>query len=442
MSSSLNIAVDAIALNYAVSPELITYAISAYVIAVTAFLLPSSALANRIGYRKAYTMGALAASVAAVAAALCPNFYLFIAARCIQGAVNSVIFATATAVLSDNIEKQYRGSAIGLSVASVYAGLTLSPVIGGVLTDTLGWRSMFFISATLNLIAVLLSQRIKTDRPNTDYFPYLKMSVASSGLVLFLFSLERLTSSPYLIFSLATGLALIVWYLTLEQRSRHPLLRITLLWNNPILGCALGASLCNYMATFAIALLLSMHLQLLRGLSAMEAGLILIIEPGIQCLISPFSGKLSNRVNPGLIVLCGMGISTLGTLVFSFLTPESPLALLFIGQILCGAGFGLFSAPNTTIVMNSVQRDKFALASALQSMTRNAGMSVCMAIVSAIFALMIVSAPRSASYFIELNHSLEISFTFSTLLGVAGIVFCLFGIRARVKANTDEADSR
>ena len=119
MSSSLNIAVDAIALNYAVRPELITYAISAYVIAVTAFLLPSSALANRIGYRKAYTLGALAASVAAVAAALCPNFYLFIAARCIQGAVNSVIFATATAVLSDNIEKQYHGSAIGLSVASM-----------------------------------------------------------------------------------------------------------------------------------------------------------------------------------------------------------------------------------------------------------------------------------------------------------------------------------
>ena len=433
MSSSLNIAVDAIAVDYSVSPELITYAISAYVIAVTAFLLPSSALANRIGYRRAYTIGALAAALSAIAVALCPNFYLFIAARCLQGCVNSVIFATATAVLSDNIEKQYRGGAIGLSVASVYAGLTLSPVIGGVLTDTLGWRSMFFISATLNLIAVLFSQRIKSDRPNTDYYPYFKMSVASSGFALFLFSLERLTSSPYLIFSLTAGIALIVWYLMLEQRSKHPFLRITLLWNNPVLGCALGASLCNYMATFAIALLLSMHLQLLRGFSAMEAGLILIIEPGIQCLISPFSGKLSNRVYPGLIVLCGMGISTLGTLVFSFLTPKSPLELLFVGQILCGAGFGLFSAPNTTIVMNSVQRDKFALVSALQAITRNAGMSVCMAIVSAIFALMIASVPRSAEYFLELNHSIEISFTFSTLLGVVGIFFCTLGIRAEVK---------
>lgn len=434
MSSSLNIAVDAISREFSVNPEYITYAISAYVISVTAFLLPSSALANRLGYRRTYTMGAAAAAFAAIAVALSPTFWILVAARAVQGCVNSVIFATATAVLSDNIPRERRGAAIGLSVASVYAGLTLSPSLGGMLTDTLGWRSMFLISASLNLIAVAMSLHIKADRPNTTYYPYFKMALACAGLVLFFYSLERLNAGMIMLAPLGAGVALIAWYFALEQRSKHPFMRITLLWENPVLGCALGASLCNYMATFAIALLLSMHLQLLRGFSAMEAGLIMIIEPGLQCLVSPFSGKLATKVSPNAIVTAGMSLSTIGTFVFSRLTASSPMEVLFLGQALCGIGFGLFSAPNTTIVMNSVDRSRFALVSALQSMTRNAGMSLCMALVSAVFALTLAAPARSFKYLEELQGSLGISFMISTALGIAGLCFCLRGLASSRKA--------
>ncbi len=434
MSSSLNIAVEAISRQFAVSPDLITYAISAYVISVTAFLLPSSALANRLGYRRTYTLGAAAAAAAAIAVALSPTFWILVAARAVQGCVNSVIFATATAVLSDNIAKENRGAAIGLSVASVYAGLTLSPSLGGVLTDTLGWRSMFVISALLNLIAVATSLHIKADRPNTTYYPVFKMAVSCAGFALFLYSLERLTSSARLLVPLAIGAALIAWYFVLEQRSKHPFMRITLLWENPVLGCALGASLCNYMATFAIALLLSMHLQLLRGFTAMEAGIILIIEPGLQCLVSPFSGRLATKVSPNAIVAVGMTLSTIGTFVFSRLDAQSPMEVLFLGQVLCGIGFGLFSAPNTTIVMNSVDRTRFALVSALQSMTRNAGMSLCMAMVSAVFALTLTARARTPEYLGELQGSLSASFLLSTGLGIIGLCFCLMGLASSRRA--------
>ncbi|MGN0908107.1 MAG: MFS transporter [Succinivibrio sp.] len=434
MSSSLNIAVDAISLEFSVNPDLITYAISAYVISVTAFLLPSSALANRLGYRRTYTLGAFAAALAAIAVALSPSFWILVGARAVQGVVNSVIFATATAVLSDNTSRERRGAAIGLSVAAVYAGLTLSPSLGGVLTDTLGWRSMFLIAAALNLVAVAMSLRIRSDPPNTSYYPYFKMAVAATGLMIFFYSLERLDNGLYMLAPLACGIALIAWYFVFEQRSKHPFMRITMLWENPVLGCALGASLCNYMATFAIALLLSLHLQLLRGFSAMEAGLIMIIEPGLQCLVSPFSGKLATRVSPNAIVIAGMSLSTIGTLVFSRLSATSPMAVLFAGQALCGIGFGLFSAPNTTIVMNSVDRSRFALVSALQSMTRNAGMSLCMAVVSAVFALSLTAHARSSAYLQELQGSLGISFLISTILGVAGLCFCLMGFSASRKA--------
>jgi MFS family permease len=434
MSSSLNIAVDAISRQFAVDPDLITYAISAYVISVTAFLLPSSALANRLGYRRTYTLGAAAAAGAAIAVALSPTFWFLVAARAVQGIVNSVIFATATAVLSDNIEKEKRGAAIGLSVAAVYAGLTLSPSLGGVLTDTLGWQSMFVISALVNLTAVFMSLRIKSDRPNTTYYPAFKMAVAAIGFALFLFSLERLSSGSGMLIPLAAGALFVVWYFAMEQRSRHPFMRITLLWENPVLGCALGASLCNYMATFAIALLLSMHLQLLRGFSAMEAGIFMIVEPGLQCLVSPFSGKLATKVSPNAIVATGMTLSTAGTLAFSQITALSPIWTLFLGQALCGIGFGLFSAPNTTIIMNSVDRTRFALVSALQSMTRNAGMSLCMALVSAVFAVMLVSPARTPAYLAELQDSLSISFLISTGLGAAGLCFCLMGLAASRRA--------
>ncbi|MDY6323177.1 MAG: MFS transporter [Succinivibrio sp.] len=435
MSSSLNIAVNAIAADFSVSPELITYAVSAYVIAATAMLLPSSALANRLGYLRAYRLGAALSCAAALLVALSPSFVFLAAARGVQGAVNSIIFTTGTAVISDRLPAKARGAAIGLSTACIYAGLTLSPPLGGVLTDTLGWKSMFLISAVLYASGALISRAAPRDAPQSRGYPYIRMALAASGFALLLFGLDRITEGALFPLCAAAGAAVLCCYLWIEQKkAARPLLKISLVAQNRVLLWALCASFLNYLGTFAITLLLSMHLQLLSGMSAMSAGTVLILGPLLQCLVSPAAGKLTAKVSPHLIVCCGMAVSTAGIIVLATLTQDSPLWQILCGQGLTGLGFGFFSAPNTTIVMNSVDRSRFALVSALQAITRNAGMSVCMALVTGIFALGISAPSLTLEYLAQLQRCLSTAFTLAAGLGVLGVLSCFAGMRAAKKS--------
>ncbi len=430
MSSSINVAVAAISGDYGIKPDYITYAISAYVISATAFLIPSSALANYIGYHKAFSLGAISTAVCALLVAFAPDFYLFVGLRALQGACNALLFSTGTALISDNIDKEHRGSAIGINVAAVYAGLTFSPVLGGILTDSLGWQSMFFITAALNVISYSIGRKVPYDTPNSSNYPHLKMLFCVSGFICVLIALSQMAQSYLYSALLLLGVVLLVVYLGMEKKSDNPLINFSMLIKNRILGWALGASFFNYMATFAVALLLSMHLQLVMGYSAMHTGLILLIQPALQCLFSPYAGKLSQTVSSHLIVLAGMSLSTVSMVIFIFLNKEMALSTIILGQSMCGIGFGLFSAPNTTIVMNSVDRSKFALVSALQAVTRNAGMSLCMAMLTFIFAVYIVAAKGSDLYLTELSVSISYSFILSVGLGIAGLICCLLGYKA------------
>lgn len=432
MSSTINIAVPAISATFTVPPEYVTWAVSAYVITITAFLLPATALANRFGYRRIYALGALTAGICALVVPLLPAFGLFIAGRAVQGLFNALIFCTATALLSDNITGPKRGGAIGIMLAAVYAGLTFSPSLGGILTDTLGWRSLFYITAAGCFTACVLIRKVPFDKANTNDLPLFRMTLCFVAAIIILCNLSQLLEHPAAKYLLAAGTIPALWYLVLEHRAARPLLPLKLLCSNRILSFSLCASLLNYMATFVIALLLSLHLQLLTGMSASKAGLFLMLQPLLQCLLSPLAGRLSSKVSPHLIAIAGMLLSTAATAIFMLLESTTPLWIVLLGQALAGIGFGLFSAPNTSIIMGSVDRSKFALASGLQALSRNGGMSLSITMIMVILFLHIDATPDSTLYLYELNYAIAESFMFCTLLGAAGIVFCVLGRLASV----------
>lgn len=427
MSHSVTIAVASIAEQYAINPDLITYAVSAYVISATACMLPASALVNKFGCRRIFIIGALGAALTALAVAHSPTFTIFVIMRGLQGAVNSLIFVTGPALIALNIDPKHRGEIMGLQSSSVFAGITLAPSLGGFLTDFIGWQSMFYVSTFLYLIAPLCAHSIRNDKGVTDYYPYLKMLVVLFGFTASLYALTALTSNRYHIWLLALGGIALIWYFLMEQHSKHPLLRISLIFGNPVLGFGLTTSYLSFMANFAVALLLSLYLQLVLGFSASRAGLILMLQPAIQCLISPIAGRLTVKHSPHLLSLFGCICAMLGTAVFSWLTQQSSLYHLFIGQILIGLGVGLYSAPINMIVINSVQREHTALASALLSVTRNSGMACSMAIVTTVFSFFVSSQKINASYAFELTEGLSLAFVISVLIGAMATLAALFG---------------
>ncbi|MCR5536325.1 MAG: MFS transporter [Succinivibrio sp.] len=425
MSSSLNVAISAIAEDFQVRPDDITAAVTSYVVTTSAFLLPATAIANRLGYTRTFLVGALSSCLMAILISTSHSLPFLIITRALQGLTSALVFCSNYAVISYYLEPKERGSAIGINTAAVYLGLSLSPCLGGVLTDCLGWQMLFYLSSAGFFAAFYIIRSVPYDRPNTTGYPYLRMLLIFSSMMCILCACSLLKAAALYSYMLLFGLLLMGLYLYLESRSKQPLLPISLLLSNQNLSFELLGALFNYMATFAVILMLSLHFQVILGFSASLTGLLLVAQPAVQCLISPLSGRLCNRLNPHFLVLGGMLLSTLATALFIFLSPGLSLYILLLGQLMAGLGAGIFSSPNTVIIMGSVSKKDYALASSLLALARNCGMALCMTLFTFILSSCIEVTESSPDYPAQLSSALTAGFSVSTLLGVIGMLCSL-----------------
>lgn len=433
MGSSINIAIPFISSEYNVSPEKITYMIAAFMICSASFLLPATALANRFSYKKIYILGCLSNAISSILVPLSTQFIFLVLFRGLQGLSAALVFCTGMALLVDNIPKEKRALYIALAVSCVYAGLSFSPIISGIIVDNLSWRVIFYFTACAQFIAFLCALGVKQDKNNTEHINYIKMLLCFVGGLLTLCILPNLSFHIIPISILLLGLILIGIYLYAESKAQYPVFPVSILNSNRLLSYALSASMLNYMASFAISMLLSMHLQLILAISATHTGIILIIQPVLMTIFSPLAGKLSHKFTANTLVIVGMLLSLVATIIFSTLENNSPMYIVYIGQIFAGIGFGLFSAPNTNIVMSSVSRDKYALASALQAMSRTVGMACGVSILTSLLNNIIDADKDSTLYIYELGYAISVSFMISSAILVIGLIFCILSKKESIK---------
>ncbi len=177
----------------------------------------------------------------------------------------------------------------------------------------------------------------------------------------------------------------------------------------------------NYGATFAVAVLLSLYLQYIRGFSAETAGFILVAQPVVQMIFSPFAGNLSDRIEPRIVATMGMAITALGLSFFMFLTPETSLHAIVFSLMVLGFGYALFSSPNTNAIMSSVHIRYLGIASSMVSTMRSLGQVISMAIAMFCFSVFIGSVAITPSVYPELLTSITVTFKIFTGLCIAGV---------------------
>lgn len=433
MGNSINIAVPALAAEYSTAPENITWVINVYMIATASFLLPATALANYFGYRNLYFSGCLLAAGATLAVPLSPTFYVLLLTRALQGICLSLVFCSSMALLVDKIDKDKRATAIGLVVGAVYAGLSLSPLIAGIIADSLGWKAIFFVTCIGLFTAGMLVRKIAKDIPNSHHFNLPKMSLCFMGISLILLSFSIASFHITALTLASCGIAFLSVYLIFESKSKHPVFPIKLVMGNRTLTLSLGACAFNYMSNFSISLLLALHMQFILGFSASSTGVFLMIQPAIMMVLSSLAGKIARFMSPHMSETAGMALICTALILLHFLDPKSSLYYMVVCQTVAGIGFGLFSAPNTTIVMSSVTRDKLALASALQAITRTVGMACCMAILTTILNNYIDARHGSDLYIHELSDAISFAFMISAFIAIIGLGFCLVSLISQPK---------
>jgi MFS family permease len=196
---------------------------------------------------------------------------------------------------------------------------------------------------------------------------------------------------------------------------------MSLFRSNAVFAFSSLAALINYAATFAVGFLLSLQLQYVRGFSPAAAGLVLVAQPVMMAVVSPFAGRLSDRVEPRVLASAGMAVSALGLAALA-VVGSGPSTALVVGSLLVfGLGFGLFSSPNTNAVMSAVEPRQYGIASGFLGTMRLAGQALSMAIAIMIMAIEFNGAPLAAATAPLLGRSLTAAFTVFALLCAAGV---------------------
>jgi len=186
------------------------------------------------------------------------------------------------------------------------------------------------------------------------------------------------------------------------MKTNNPLLKIELFRENRVFAFSNLAALINYSATFAVGFFVSLYLQYLKGMSPRSAGLVLIAQPVMMTIFSPFAGRVSDKIEPRIVASLGMAISSLGLLLLAFLRADSRLVFVIAGLAVLGFGFALFSSPNTNAVMSSVEKKFYGVASATLGTMRLVGQTLSMGIAMLIFGVLVgriqITAANQASF--------------------------------------------
>jgi MFS family permease len=329
-----------------------------------------------------------------------------------------------------------RGKAIGISVTAVYVGLSLAPVLGGLLTQYLGWRSIFYVTVPFELGVVWITWRYirqewadakgeKFDLPGS-----LLYLVSMSA---FMFGFSKLPGTLAIVLTSA-GLMGLVFFTLLELRLKSPVFNISLFTSNRLFAFSNIAALINYATTYAITFLLSLYLQVVLGMPPRDAGMVLITQPAIMALVASLSGRMSDRVDPRILSSTGMGIIVIGLLMLTFLSDHTSLPVLVLNLVVVGFGFGLFSSPNTNSIMSSVEKRHLGIASATVGTMRLTGQMISMGIATLILQLHLGNLPLSAALSHEFMAGMKVTFLIFVALCTAGV----FASLARGKINREE----
>lgn len=424
MGSAINLAIPSIGREFGANALLLGWVATSYILASAAFLVPFGRLADIVGRKKIFILGIAFFCITSLLCGLASSIEALITFRVLQGVGSAMIFGTSMAILTSVYPPQERGKVLGINVATVYVGLSLGPVLGGIMNHNLGWASIFYLTSILAAIALLLTvTKLKGEWAGAkgEKFDLTGAVLYAVGLVSFMYGLSSIDTSAWAKYLLVAGFVVMLMFIKFELGVKHPVLNLTLFSQNVTFAFSNLAALINYSATFAVGFLLSLHLQVVLGFNSQTAGLILLSQPVIMALLSPFAGALSDRVEPRIVASWGMTITTLGLLILCFINRNTPVWVIVLNLALLGLGFALFSSPNSNAVMGSVDKRFYGVASSTLGTMRLTGQAISMAIVTMLLAIYIGNVKLSPAYADLLVKSTKTAFTIFTIICFGGI---------------------
>jgi EmrB/QacA subfamily drug resistance transporter len=433
MISSINIALPVIGKEFEADAVILSWVATSYLLAAAVSLVPFGKLADIYGRKKIYMIGMTILTLMSFFSAISVSAPMLIVFRIFQGAGSAMVFATGIAILSSVYPPHERGKVLGIAVAAVYMGLSCGPFFGGFLTQHLGWRSIFLINIPFGVVIILLIIfKLKGEWKGAEgqKFDLTGSIIYGTAIFAFMYGISILPTAMSVILIL-TGVIGLVAFVKWELVVASPVFEVNLFVTNRTYAYSCLAALINYSATFAVAFLLSLYLQYIKGLPPQVAGMVLVASPIMQAAFSPLAGRLSDRIEPRVISSLGMGLTALGLVLLIMLNNHTSLLYIISSLLILGFGFALFSSPNMNAIMGSVDKRLYGIASASVGTMRLLGQMLSMGVVTLIFSLYIGRAQITPQSYSMLIKSVRVAFLVFSCFCAGGIFFSLYRGRLR-----------
>lgn len=395
----------------------------AYLLSICALLLPFGRLGDMAGFRLLMGLGFAGFGLASVACGLAQGLWFLVGARAVQGIAAALLMASGPALLSLSFPPSQRGRVLGLQATATYAGLAIGPTVGGLVTDHLGWRWVFWINlpaAAIGTYVLLRERRIAAAHAHR---------MDGSGAVLFaaaliagILALEQRGSGGgwAAVLAGACGIFLVLFILR-QRRAPDPLLPLWLFRFAPF-SAGLAAAFLQYVVIFVPAFLVPFFLQGPLGLSADKAGFIMSVQPLVMVSITGMAGWASDKIGVRWLSAAGMAVLAFALWRLGGTDPQGGVAGVVLSLALLGLGIGLFTSPNNSAILGSAPRDRQGVASALLAAARNVGMVVGVSLAGAVLAHL---RPRSGAPDEALLAAFKVGMQLSAGLAVIGVALSL-----------------
>ncbi|MGY2877078.1 EmrB/QacA subfamily drug resistance transporter [Marmoricola sp. URHA0025 HA25] len=384
----VNVALPSIRTDLHASVSGLQWVIDAYTVVLASLLILSGSTADRLGRRRTFQVGLVVFTVGSLLCSIAPGLGWLVAFRMVQAVGGSMLNPVAMSIVTNVfIDPRERARAIGVFAGMAGVSLGVGPVLGGVLVDSIGWRSVFWINVPIGIaafaLAALFVPESRAERARRmDPFGQLLVIVVLLSMTYAIIEARR-TGTTEIWALVALCLVSLAALLRHEGRRQDPLIELAFFRSMPFSG-ATAIAVCGMGAFSGFLFLNTLYLQEVRGLGALHAGLFLLPLATMTALFAPVSGRMVAGRGPRTPLLVAGAAMCVGALPLTMLTDHTAYGWLLASSLVVGFGFGMLNAPITNAAVSGMPRSRAGVAAAIASTSRQVGATLGVAVVGAV----------------------------------------------------------
>jgi EmrB/QacA subfamily drug resistance transporter len=388
----VNVALQALTIQFNTSFDTIQWVATGYMLALATVIPITGWASDRFGTKRLYLVAITLFLIGSMLAGLAWNIESLIIFRVVQGLGGGMLMPAGMTILTKTAGPQRVGRVMAVLGVPMLLGPIAGPILGGWLVDAVSWRWIFYINVPIGLIAILLAWRLlPQDEPEpADRFDFLGMLMVSPGLAALIYGVSNIPSAGgvgdvAVWLPAVAGLVLLIGFVLRAGRVSNPLIDLKLFENRSFSVATVTMSLFC-VAFFGAMLLLPTYFLLVRGESALKAGLLLAPQGLGAMLTMPLAGRLADQVGSRRIVLPGLVAIVVGLVAFTQVSASTPYWLLLSALFVVGLGMGATMMPITTAALQTLTLKDMARASTATNIIQQTSGAIGSAVMSIILA--------------------------------------------------------